>query len=59
MRELNETGFMQNRVRMITASFLVKDLLIDWRLGEKYFATKLVDTESKDAISRFRKAKAT
>ena len=43
MRELNTTGFMQNRVRMITASFLVKDLHIDWRLGEKYFATKLVD----------------
>ncbi len=43
MRELNETGFMHNRVRMITGSFLVKDLGIDWRLGEKYFATKLVD----------------
>jgi deoxyribodipyrimidine photo-lyase len=43
MRELNQTGFMQNRVRMIVASFLVKDLHIDWRLGEKYFATKLVD----------------
>lgn len=43
MRELNTTGFMQNRVRMITASFLVKDLHIDWRWGEKYFATKLVD----------------
>ncbi len=43
MRELNATGFMQNRVRMITASFLIKDLHIDWRLGEKYFATKLVD----------------
>lgn len=43
MRELNTTGFMHNRVRMITASFLVKDLHIDWRLGEKYFAQKLVD----------------
>jgi len=43
MRELNETGFMHNRVRMITASFLVKDLHVDWRWGEKYFATKLVD----------------
>jgi deoxyribodipyrimidine photo-lyase len=43
MRELNETGFMHNRVRMITASFLVKDLLIDWRLGERYFARKLLD----------------
>jgi deoxyribodipyrimidine photo-lyase len=43
MRELNETGFMHNRVRMISASFLTKDLHIDWRLGEKYFAQKLVD----------------
>ncbi len=43
MRELNETGYMHNRVRMITASFLTKDLHIDWRLGEKYFAQKLVD----------------
>lgn len=43
MRELKETGFMHNRVRMITASFLVKDLLIDWRKGEKHFASLLVD----------------
>ncbi len=43
MRELNQTGFMQNRVRMIVASFLVKDLHIDWQWGERYFATKLVD----------------
>lgn len=43
MRELNATGFMHNRLRMITGSFLVKDLLIDWRLGEKYFAQKLID----------------
>lgn len=43
MRELNATGYMHNRVRMITASFLVKDLHIDWRAGEKYFAQKLVD----------------
>jgi deoxyribodipyrimidine photo-lyase len=43
MRELNETGYMHNRVRMITASFLVKDLNIDWRKGEKYFAQKLID----------------
>lgn len=43
MRELNETGFMHNRVRMITASFLIKDLHIDWRWGEKYFAKSLVD----------------
>lgn len=43
MRELNATGFMHNRVRMIVASFLVKDLLIDWRWGEAYFANKLLD----------------
>lgn len=43
MRELNTTGYMHNRVRMITASFLVKDLHIDWRWGEKYFAQQLVD----------------
>lgn len=43
MRELNATGFMHNRVRMIVASFLTKHLLIDWRLGEAYFAKKLLD----------------
>ncbi len=43
MRELNASGFMHNRVRMITASFLTKHLLIDWRLGERYFASKLLD----------------
>ena len=43
MRELNSTGFMHNRVRMITASFLCKHLLIDWRWGEMYFAKKLLD----------------
>lgn len=43
MRELNETGFMHNRVRMITASFLCKHLLTDWRWGEAYFAEKLND----------------
>ena len=45
MRELNRTGFMHNRVRMITASFLTKHLLIDWRWGEAYFAKKLLDFE--------------
>jgi deoxyribodipyrimidine photo-lyase len=45
MRELNATGFMHNRVRMITASFLIKHLLIDWRWGEAYFAKKLLDYE--------------
>lgn len=43
MRQLNETGWMHNRVRMIVASFLTKDLLIDWRWGEKYFMEKLLD----------------
>ena len=43
MRELNTTGFMHNRVRMIVASFLTKHLLIDWRWGEAYFAQKLLD----------------
>jgi deoxyribodipyrimidine photo-lyase len=43
MRELNATGYMHNRVRMITASFLTKHLLLDWRLGEAYFAQKLLD----------------
>jgi deoxyribodipyrimidine photo-lyase len=45
MRELNETGFMHNRVRMLVGSFLCKHLLIDWRLGEAYFAKKLLDYE--------------
>lgn len=45
MRQLNETGWMHNRVRMIVASFLVKNLLIDWRWGEAYFAEKLLDYE--------------
>ncbi|MDX8340221.1 deoxyribodipyrimidine photo-lyase [Draconibacterium sp. IB214405] len=45
MRELNKTGYMHNRVRMITASFLCKHLLIDWRWGEAYFAKKLLDFE--------------
>jgi deoxyribodipyrimidine photo-lyase len=43
MRELNATGYMHNRIRMIVASFLTKHLLIDWRWGEAYFATKLLD----------------
>jgi deoxyribodipyrimidine photo-lyase len=45
MRQLNKTGFMHNRARMITASFLAKHLLIDWRWGEAYFAKKLLDYE--------------
>ncbi len=45
MRQLNETGWMHNRVRMVVASFLCKHLLIDWRWGETYFAEKLLDYE--------------
>lgn len=45
MRQLNQTGFMHNRVRMVVASFLTKHLLIDWRWGEAYFAKKLLDFE--------------
>ena len=43
MRQFNETGFMHNRARLIVGSFLVKDLHIDWRWGERYFAQKLLD----------------
>ena len=43
MRQINASGYMHNRLRMIAASFLVKDLLVDWRLGEKYFADTLLD----------------
>ena len=43
MRQLNQTGYMHNRLRMVAASFLAKDLLVDWRFGEKYFADKLID----------------
>jgi deoxyribodipyrimidine photo-lyase len=45
MRELNETGYMHNRVRMVVSCFLTKNLWIDWRLGERYFASKLLDFE--------------
>jgi len=45
MKQLNQTGFMHNRVRMVVASFLCKHLLIDWRWGEAYFAQKLLDYE--------------
>jgi deoxyribodipyrimidine photo-lyase len=53
MRELNETGFMHNRVRMLTASFLCKQLLTDWRLGERYFALKLNDYEMASNIGNW------
>ena len=46
MRQLAETGWMHNRVRMITASFLVKDLLVDWRIGERWFASLLADYDA-------------
>ena len=45
MRQLNKTGYMHNRVRMIAAGFLCKHLLIDWKWGERYFAQKLLDYE--------------
>lgn len=43
MRQLNQTGYMHNRARMVVASFLSKDLLIDWRMGERYFMSRLID----------------
>jgi deoxyribodipyrimidine photo-lyase len=46
MRELNRTGWMHNRVRMVVASFLTKDLMHDWKLGEKVFEEKLLDIET-------------
>ncbi len=53
MRELNATGHMHNRVRMITASFLCKHLLIDWRWGESYFALKLLDYEQASNVGNW------
>jgi deoxyribodipyrimidine photo-lyase len=53
MRELNTTGHMHNRVRMITASFLCKHLLIDWRWGETYFASKLLDYEQASNVGNW------
>ena len=53
MRELNSTGFMHNRVRMIVGSFLCKHLLIDWRLGEEYFAKKLFDFEKASNVGNW------
>lgn len=53
MRELNTTGFMHNRVRMVVASFLCKHLLIDWRLGEAYFAEKLHDYEMSSNVGNW------
>lgn len=59
MRELNATGFMHNRVRMVTASFLTKHLLLDWRLGEAYFAEKLMDFELASNIGGWQWASGT
>jgi deoxyribodipyrimidine photo-lyase len=53
MRELNKTGHMHNRVRMITASFLCKHLLIDWRWGETYFAEHLIDYEQASNVGNW------
>ncbi len=53
MRELNTTGFMHNRVRMLVASFLCKHLLIDWRWGETYFAEKLLDYEMSSNVGNW------
>ncbi len=53
MRELNKTGYMHNRVRMLVASFLCKHLLIDWRWGEAYFAEKLLDYECSSNIGNW------
>lgn len=53
MRQLNETGYMHNRVRMLTASFLCKHLLIDWRWGEAYFAGKLLDYEMSSNVGNW------
>ena len=53
MRELNQTGFMHNRVRMLVGSFLCKHLLIDWRWGEAYFAQKLHDFELSSNVSNW------
>ena len=53
MRELNQTGFMHNRVRMLAGSFLCKHLLIDWRWGEAYFAQKLHDFELSSNVSNW------
>ena len=53
MRELNSTGFMHNRVRMLVGSFLCKHLLIDWRWGEAYFALKLHDYEMSSNVGNW------
>jgi len=59
MKELNATGFLHNRLRMVVSSFLTKDLLIDWRWGERYFATKLLDYEASSNIGSWQWASST
>ncbi|SMO59009.1 deoxyribodipyrimidine photo-lyase [Saccharicrinis carchari] len=59
MRELNQTGYMHNRVRMVTASFLCKHLLIDWQWGEAYFAEKLLDFELSSNVGNWQWAAGT
>ena len=53
MRQLNESGFMHNRIRMLAGSFLCKHLLIDWRWGEAYFAEKLLDYEMSSNVGNW------
>jgi deoxyribodipyrimidine photo-lyase len=53
MRELNNTGYMHNRVRLVVSSFLCKHLLIDWRWGETYFAQKLFDYEQSSNVGNW------
>lgn len=59
MRELNETGYMHNRVRMVVASFLCKHLLINWQWGEAYFAEKLLDSELSSNVGNWQWAAGT
>lgn len=59
MRQLSQTGWMHNRLRMIVASFLVKDLLIDWRWGEEYFQEALMDYDSASNIGGWQWAAST
>ncbi|MFB9077067.1 cryptochrome/photolyase family protein [Flavobacterium procerum] len=59
MRQLNETGYMHNRVRMVTASFLCKHLLISWQWGEAYFAEKLLDFELASNVGNWQWAAGT
>lgn len=59
MRHLNSTGMMHNRLRMIVSSFLTKNLLIDWRWGERYFAEKLLDYEASSNIGSWQWAAST